>query len=252
MSTPDEKNLATKSTIPKNSPDSCKKLSVNSIKKWPVEQRPQERLLSIGAIKLSDAELLALILRTGIPGQDVVHLAHNMLSQFGSIRGLLDAPQSEAFLTPGLGPAKWAKLQAGKELVRRSLQNELRSRDVLKSPAAVQSFLKLWLRNRAQEIFAVLFLDTCNRLICAEEIFQGTLNQTAVYPREICKRVLELNSSAIILAHNHPSGLAAPSTADENVTQILRTSLALIDVVVLDHIIIAGNTFFSFSEAGLM
>lgn len=220
------------------------------IRDWPIDQRPRERLLAGGAAALSDAELLAVLLRTGRAGKHAVELARELLAESGSLRALIDArhpPQAA-----GLGPAKRAQLQAAVELARRSLREDLCSRDTLASPATVREFLSLWLRDRSREIFAVMFLDAQNRLIAAEELFRGTLTQTAVYPREVARRALELDSAALILAHNHPSGVAEPSMADRALTQALKSALSQLDLPVLDHLIVAGNRCFSFAEAGLL
>ncbi len=224
-----------------------------SIRDWPVDQRPRERLLAGGAGALSDAELLAVLLRTGSAGKHAVELARELLAESGGLRGLICAEsRAGAGASPGLGPARRAQLQAAVELARRSLREELRSRSALASPAAVREFLALWLRDRGHEVFAGLFLDAQNRLIAAEELFRGTLTQTAVYPREVARRALELNSAALILAHNHPSGVAEPSAADRLLTQALKAALSQLDVPVLDHLIVAGNRCFSFAEAGLL
>lgn len=222
------------------------------IRDWPIEQRPRERLLAGGATALSDAELLAVLLRTGTAGKHAVELARELLAECGGLRGLVCADARTGTRNPGLGPARRAQLQAAVELARRSLREELRDRDALASPAAVRDFLALWLRDRGHEIFAGLFLDAQNRLIAAEELFRGTLTQTAVYPREVARRALELNSAALILAHNHPSGIAEPSAADRLLTQALKATLSQLDVPVLDHLIVAGNRCFSFAEAGLL
>lgn len=223
-----------------------------TITEWPADQRPRERLLAGEAARLSDAELLAVLLRTGLRGRSAVDLGNELLSEYGGLRGLLSARQEQALNRPGLGPARWALLQASVELSRRSLREELRARDSLQSPGTVRDFLALWLRDRGFEIFAGLFLDSQNRLIAAEELFRGTLTQTAVYPREVARRALELNSAALILAHNHPSGVAEPSAADRLLTQALKATLSQLDVPVLDHLIVAGNRCFSFAEAGLL
>lgn len=223
-----------------------------TISQWPVDQRPRERLLADGAARLSDAELLAVVLRTGLPGRNAVELGHELLAEYGSLRGLLAESPEKALRRPGLGPARWALLQAAIELSRRSLHEELRVRDSLQTPATVRDFLTLWLRDRDFEVFAALFLDSQNRLISAEELFRGTLTQTAVYPREIARRALELNCAAIIVAHNHPSGVATPSAADRTLTHALRAALNPLEIPVLDHLIIAGNRYYSFAEAGLL
>jgi len=223
-----------------------------TITDWPLEQRPRERLLAGGAAGLSDAELLAVLLRTGLPGRSAVALGHELLAEYGSLRSLLAAHQEHALRRPGLGPARWALLQASVELCRRSLHEELRGRDALQSPKSVRDFLALWLRDLGFEVFAGLFLDSQNRLIAAEELFRGTLTQTAVYPREVVRRALELNCAAIILAHNHPSGVAQPSQADRMLTDALSAALRPLDIPVLDHLIVAGNRCYSFAEAGLL
>ena len=221
------------------------------IRDWPIDQRPRERLLAGGLEALSDAELLAVLLRTGTAGKHAVELARELLVQAGGLRGLRGTEWQAGALGAGLGPARRAQLQAAFELSRRSLREELRCRDALASPAAVRDFLALWLRDRGHEVFAALFLDAQNRLIAAEELFRGTLTQTAVYPREVARRALELNSAALILAHNHPSGVAEPSAADRMLTQALKAALQQLDVPVLDHLIVAGNRCFSFAEAGM-
>ena len=223
-----------------------------TITEWPADQRPRERLLAGEAARLSDAELLAGLLRTGLRGRSAVDLGNELLSEYGGLRGLLSARQEQALNRPGLGPARWALLQASVELSRRSLREELRARDSLQSPGTVRDFLALWLRDRGFEIFAGLFLDSQNRLISAEELFRGTLTQTAVYPREVARRALELNCAAIIFAHNHPSGVAEPSAADRMLTDALRSALRPLDIPVLDHLIVAGNRCYSFAEAGLL
>ncbi|ODT36116.1 MAG: hypothetical protein ABS55_07265 [Lautropia sp. SCN 70-15] len=223
-----------------------------TITEWPADQRPRERLLAGEAARLSDAELLAVLLRTGLRGRSAVDLGNELLSEYGGLRGLLSARQEQALNRPGLGPARWALLQASVELSRRSLREELRARDSLQSPGTVRDFLALWLRDRGFEIFAGLFLDSQNRLISAEELFRGTLTQTAVYPREVARRALELNCAAIIFAHNHPSGVAEPSAADRMLTDALRSALRPLDIPVLDHLIVAGNRCYSFAEAGLL
>lgn len=220
------------------------------IRDWPAQERPRERLLAGEAGALSDAEVLAVLLRTGRAGKHAVELARELLVESGGLRALVDARRPTR--APGLGPAKRAQLQAAVELARRSLREELRSHDALASPLAVRQFLALWLRDRSYEIFAALFLDAQNRLITAEELFRGTLTQTAVYPREVARRALELNCAALILAHNHPSGVAEPSAADRALTQALKGALAQLDLPVLDHLIVAGNRCFSFAEAGLI
>jgi DNA repair protein RadC len=223
-----------------------------TIQHWPARLRPRERLIDGSPARLTDAELLAILLRTGIRGRNAVELAQDLLARFGGLRSLLAARQEEALARPGLGPARWAMLQAAVEICRRSLLEELRARDTMQCPANVREFLSLWLRERRFEIFAALFLDSQNRLIAAEELFRGTLTQTAVYPREVARRALELNCASIILAHNHPSGIAEPSPADRLLTNALRGALGPLDIPVLDHLIVAGNRCYSFAESGLL
>ena len=221
-----------------------------SIHDWPAAERPRERLLSHGSAALSDTELLAVFLRTGHRGTCAVDLARLCLAQFGSLRGLLAADQRAALSVTGLGPVKWAALQAAVELTRRSLAEQLRCNDALQSPAAVRQFLALWLRERPYEAFAALFLDSQNRLLVADELFRGTLSQTAVYPREVARRALQVNAAGVILAHNHPSGVAQASAADRVLTDALKSALGQLDIPVLDHLIVAGNASLSFAERG--
>lgn len=206
-------------------------------------------MLRHGAAALTDAELLAVCLRTGVRGVSAVELGHRLLARFGSLRALLAAPRS-AFSATGLGDAKFATMHAAVELARRSLAEELAAGLTLASPRKVSEFLSLWLRDRPYEVFAALFLDSQNRLVAAEELFRGTLTQTAVYPREVARRALELNAAAVILAHNHPSGVAEPSAADDALTRVLKTALGQLDMPVLDHLIVAGNRCYSFAEHG--
>jgi DNA repair protein RadC len=220
------------------------------ISDWPAGDRPRERLLAHGASALSDAELLAVFLRTGVRGSTAVDLARACLGHFGSVRELLAAGCDEACAVSGLGPAKWASMQAAVELTRRSLAEQMRARDALSSPASVRQFLALWLRERPYEAFAALFLDSQNRLLAADELFRGTLSQTAVYPREVARRALQVNAAGVILAHNHPSGVAQASPADRALTLALKSALGQLDIPVLDHLIVAGNQSVSFAECG--
>lgn len=222
------------------------------INDWPLHERPRERLLAHGAEQLSDAELLAVFLRSGIVGRSAVDVARSLLTRFGSLRGLLAADRESVCSEPGLGAAKWAWLQAAVEMTRRTLTEELRERSALDSPLAVRRFLGLWLRERPYECFVALFLDSQNRLLRADELFRGTLAQTAVYPREVVRRALQANAAAVIFAHNHPSGVAQPSTADRMLTDALKAALTQLDIPVLDHLIVAGNQSMSFAERGLL
>ncbi|MEN3070634.1 RadC family protein [Uliginosibacterium sediminicola] len=224
-----------------------------SIADWPAQERPRERLLAQGAEVLSDAELLAIFLRVGIRGKSAVDLARELLSHFGSLTRLFAASADALQAVPGMGQAKYAQLQAVLEMSRRALAEELRSRDLLGAPQAVRDWLRLRMASLPHEVFMILLLDAQNRLIDAVELFRGTLTQTSVYPREVVKLALAHNAAAVILAHNHPSGLAEPSQADELLTRSLRQALALVDVRVLDHFVVAGSAApLSFAERGLL
>ena len=214
--------------------------------------RPRERLHTRGAGALSDAELLSLVLGPGVAGVGAVGVAQLLLSHFGSLAGLLAAPVAEIAAVRGVGPAKSAGLAAMVELVRRSLTEVAAERDALQSPQAVRDYLRLALAARPYEVFVGLFLDSQNRLLAAEELFRGTLAQTSVYPREVVKAALARNAAAMIFAHNHPSGLAEPSRADELLTLSLKQALALIDVRTLDHFVVAGGRLTSLAERGLL
>ena len=222
------------------------------LKDIPPNARPREKLLAQGPASLADAELIALLLRTGLPGISVLQLADNLLKTFGGLRGLLHAKDSELKLVKGLGPAKRAEIAAILELARRSLAQELAARPVFDAPAKVKDYLRLQIGKRPHEVFAVLFLDAQNRLLTLEEMFRGTLTQTSVYPREVVKRALDLHAAAVILAHNHPSGAAEPSRADEYLTQTLKSALQLVDVRVLDHLVVSEDDVVSFAERGLL
>jgi len=219
---------------------------------WPVAERPRERLLAHGAGALSDAELLAIFLRTGIKGRSALDLAYGLLNRHGSLGRLIAAEQAEFTATPGLGPAKYAQLQAALELARRSLSEQMRVRDALSSPQAVRDYLRLALSGRDHEVFVAVLLDAQNRVIATEELFRGTLMQTSVFPREVVKYALTHAAASIIFAHNHPSGLAEPSQADEILTRTLKQALALVDVRVLDHFIVGDGAAMSFAERGLL
>ena len=223
-----------------------------AISDWPAAERPRERLLALGAGVLTDAELIALFLRTGIAGKSAVDLAREMLARFGGLAGLLSADLSALRTIKGLGNAKVAQLVAVLELARRSLGEQMRTRSALTSPQAVRDYLRLALGGREHEVFLTLFLDAQHRVISAEELFRGTLTQTSVYPREIVKAALKANAAAVIFAHNHPSGVAEPSQADELLTRQLKEALGMVDVKVLDHFIVAGRATLSFAERGLL
>lgn len=221
-----------------------------AITDWPEDQRPRERLVRHGAQTLSDAELLAVFLRVGVSGKSAVDLGRDMISHFGSLNGLFSANLSEFSKLHGLGPAKYAQLQAVMELARRSITEDLRTGETLGSPQAVKQYLQLLLARHPYESFAVLFLDVKNRLIASEELFRGTLTHTSVYPREVVKAALGHNAAAVIIAHNHPSGTPEPSAADRALTLALKQALALVDVRLLDHFVVAGRHVYSFAEHG--
>ncbi len=221
-----------------------------AITDWPEDQRPRERLIRQGAHSLSDAELLAVFLRVGVTGKSAVDLGRDMVGHFGSLQALFAARLADFCGIHGLGPAKYAQLQAVLELARRALAEELTSGAALSSPKAVVHYLQLLFQGKAYESFVVLFLDVKNRLIEAEEMFRGTLTQASVYPREIVKAALARNAAGVILAHNHPSGEPEPSSADLLLTQTLKQALGLVDVRVLDHIVVAGRRTHSFAEHG--
>jgi DNA repair protein RadC len=222
------------------------------MKDTPPDARPREKLLGLGPAALADAELIALLLRTGLPGLSVLQLAQQMLDRFGGLSGLLHAGPNELKQIKGLGPAKRAEMAAVIELARRSLVQELAERPVFDAPGKVKDYLRMQLSAREHEVFAVMFLDAQSRLIKLEEMFRGTLTQTSVYPREVLKRALDLQAASVILAHNHPSGLAEPSRADEFLTQTLKSALALVDVRVLDHLVVGQGQVVSFAERGLL
>ncbi len=224
-----------------------------TITDWPVEERPREKLLAHGAASLSDGELLALFLRVGIKGKSAVDLARDLLTRFGGLTRLFAASLQEVSVVSGLGPAKYAQLQAVLELARRTLGEELALGISLSSPGAVRDYLRLSLSTLPYEIFCVLYMDAQNRLLAMDELFRGTLTQTSVYPREVVKLALARNAAAVIFAHNHPSGINEPSRADEALTRSLKQALSLVDVKVLDHFIVAGNGApLSFAERGLL
>lgn len=247
------------------------------LKDLPLQSRPREKLLARGPEALSDAELLAVLLRTGLRGKSVLQMADELLHGtppvaseaageasgaasrtdarrrgFGGIAGLLHASAAELSRVKGLGPAKRAELLAVLELARRAIGQPLRERAVLDTPATIKHYLRLQLAGRTHEVFAVLFLDVQHRMIALEEMFRGTLTHTHVHPREVALRALELRASAVVLAHNHPSGSVLPSRADEALTQLIRSALALVDVRVLDHVIVGPGDCLSMAERGLL
>ena len=222
------------------------------ISDWPAAERPREKLLSLGPAALSDAELLAIFLRTGLPGTSAVELARQLVQEYGGLRKLLQADRQRFCRTRGLGNAKYAQLQAVIELGRRHLGEELVRRDTLKDPNATRRYLKSRLRDYPYEVFACLFLDSRHRLICYEELFRGTIDGASVHPREVLRRALLHNAAAVILAHNHPSGIAEPSDADRRITRRLKEALALVDIRVLDHVVIGDRESISLAERGML
>ncbi len=219
---------------------------------WPEEERPREKLLQRGAAALSDAELLAIFLRTGIPGKTAVDLARDLLNRFGSLRVLLNANQEQFCEAPGLGKAKFAHLQASVEMTHRHFFETLQRGSVLENPKQTQNFLTARLRDYSFEVFSCLYLDSRHQVIQFEELFRGTINGASVHPREVVKKALGHNAAAVIFAHNHPSGVAEPSMADQKVTRQLTDALALVDVRVLDHVVVGDGTTVSFAERGLI
>ena len=225
------------------------------MKNTPADSRPREKLLARGAGALSDAELLAILLRTGIVGKGVLQMAEELLDSklgFGGIAGLLNTTAEDLKRIKGLGPAKRAELVAVLELARRALAEQMQTRTVFESPNAVKDNLQLHLAHKTYEVFAVLFVDAQNRMLAMEELFRGTLTQTSVYPREVVLRALHHHASSVVLCHNHPSGGVQPSKADESLTQTLKAALGLVDVRVLDHIIVAKGQTLSMAEQGLI
>ncbi|MDO9357391.1 MAG: DNA repair protein RadC [Polaromonas sp.] len=222
------------------------------IKDLPENTRPREKLLARGAGALGDTELLALLLRTGIPGKNALQMGQELLDTFGGVAGLLHTAPDALKRIKGLGPAKTAELIAVLELARRALSEQLKDKPLFDTPQAVRDYLQLQLGSRPHEIFAVLFLDSQHRLIALEEMFRGTLTQTSVYPREVVIRALAHQAGSVVLAHNHPSGTAKPSRADEALTQTLKAALALVDVRVLDHFVVTSSQAVSMAELGLL
>ena len=223
-----------------------------TIKDWPVGERPREKLLSLGAKALSDAELLAIFLRTGTPGRSAVGLARDLLGEFGSISALLRADRNTFCGVKGLGDAKFSQLQSALELSRRHLGEQLARDTVFSHPETVIDFVRAHLQDYRHEVFMVLFLDNKHRLIAVEEMFRGTIDGASVYPREVARQVLHHNAAAVIFAHNHPSGIAEPSKPDQQITRRLKDALSLLDVRVLDHIIVGSEGEVSLAERGII
>ena len=223
-----------------------------TIKDWPAAERPREKLLSAGPAALSDAELLAIFLRTGVSGKSAVDLARDLLTRFGDLRRLFDADRAAFVQAPGMGDAKYAQLQAVLEMARRHLSERLARNDVLQNPDDTRRFLEMKLGAFPYEVFATLFLDNRHRVIAFEELFRGTIDGTSVHPREVVRRSLRHNAAAVIFAHNHPSGVSEPSHADQRITHRLRDALTLIDVRVLDHIVVGAGESTSLAERGML
>lgn len=223
-----------------------------SIANWPEHERPRERLLKQGASALSDAELLAIFLRVGMKGKSAVDLARELVTVFGNLNSLFSASEADLCAIKGMGEAKYVQLQAVLEMAKRALGEDMKLADALSSPKAVRDYLKLALSRLPHEVFVAVFLTSQNRVIVVEEIFRGTLTQTSVYPREIVKRALAHNAASVIFAHNHPSGEPHPSQADRALTKTLAEALALVDVKVLDHFIVAPGASLSFAEQGIL
>jgi DNA repair protein RadC len=223
-----------------------------AIRDWPIDERPREKLLEKGAAALSDAELVAILLRTGAPGRSALDLAHDLLKSLGSLRQLIAADRARFCSLAGMGVARYAELQAAAEISRRQLSQSLRAGPLLASPKATRDFLSARLRDLEHEVFCCLFLDKRHRLIQFEELFRGTIDGASVHPREIVKLALQRNAAAVIVSHNHPSGIAEPSQADEMITQRVKEALALVDIRLLDHIIVGDGVSVSLAERGLL
>jgi DNA repair protein RadC len=227
-------------------------LALMAIRDWPSDERPREKLLDKGAAALSDAEILAILLRSGTPGRSALDLARDALTAFGSLRQLIAADRARFCAAAGLGLARYAELQAAAEISRRQLSQSLRAGPLLASPKATRDFLSARLRDLEHEVFCCIYLDKRHRLIQFEELFRGTIDGASVHPREIVKLALQKNAAAVIVAHNHPSGVAEPSQADELITQRVKEALALVDIRLLDHIIVGEGVSVSLAERGLM
>ncbi len=223
-----------------------------AITDWPADDRPREKLLLKGAAALSDAELVAIFLRTGVTGKSAVDLAREVVAQFGSLSALCGADKKTFCNIHGLGEAKYAQLQAVLEMAQRALGEQLKQGAVLNSPKAVRDYLRLRLHNRGHEVFVGVFLDAQHRVLAVDDLFNGTLTQTSVYPREVVKSALRHNAAAVIFAHNHPSGIAEPSRSDEMLTATLKRALALVDVKVLDHFVVGADSVMSFAQQGIL
>ncbi len=223
-----------------------------SIRDWPADERPREKLLKLGPQALSEAELIAIFLRTGTRGHSAVEVARDLLLKFRSLRGLLTADRESVCSVAGLGPARYAALQASLELARRHFQEQMQSGPTLTNPKSTREYLRMRLRDLDHEVFCCLYLDNRNRVIACEELFRGTIDGATVHPREVVKRALAHNAAAVILAHNHPSGVAEPSQADEIITRRVKESLAAVEIRVLDHLVIGDGVCESMAERGML
>lgn len=223
-----------------------------AITDWPEAERPREKLLLQGAASLSDGELLAIFLRTGVKGYSAVDLARQLLTQFGGLRALINADRTDFCAQFGLGPAKYVQLQAVLEISRRCQAEQLQRGSALTSPDLVRDYLQLQLSDRSREVFACLLLDSQHRVICFDELFKGTIDSATVHPREVVKLALKHNAAAMILAHNHPSGVAEPSLADQNITKRIKEALTLVDIRLLDHLVVGAGETVSLAERGMI
>lgn len=226
--------------------------SETTLIEWPTEERPREKLIRLGPDALSDTELLAIFLGTGVRGESVMALAGGLLREYGNVRGLLDADADQLLCARGIGKARYARLRAALELSQRYLQASFERGDAISDPGITRQYLTARLRGYGREVFAVMFLDNQHRLIRYEELFFGTIDGASVHPREVVKQVLKHNAAAVIFAHNHPSGVAEPSQADRRITERLKSALMLVDVRVLDHMIVGDGEVLSFAERGLL
>lgn len=223
-----------------------------AIYQWPISEQPREKLLKSGAKALSDVELLAIFLRTGVTGCSAVELARNLLLEYGSLQALFNATETEFCKARGLGPVKFVQLQAVLEMAKRYFWEELDQMPSLTSASQATDYIYVKMRDLQREVFSCLFLNSQNQVICYEEIFQGTINQAPVFPRELAKKALAYNAAAVILAHNHPSGVAEPSSADKEITELICDTMALLDIRVLDHFVVGKSKLYSFAEHGLL
>lgn len=230
------------------SPVRCRAAASDSLER--ARDMPRERLFEAGPAVLSDTELIAIFLGTGLPGHDVFDVARSLLRRFGSLRAMLDATRADFHGLRGIGPAKTAVLMAVIEMARRALAEQAREQPLVDSIAAVQAYVRLLIGTRPYEVFVCLFLDARHRLIDTEETSRGSLTRLAVYPREIVRRALDTNAASLVVAHNHPSGAVKPSASDRQLTRVLREALALIDVRLVDHLVVGRHDVFSFAEAG--